>query len=522
MYHGTVADGPTNTPGKIFLVGAGPGDPGLLTLKGESILRAADVVVYDYLANPELLLETKPGAEIIYAGMHAEKRLSQKQINQLLVDRARQGKQVCRLKGGDPFIFGRGGEEAEHIAASGIPFEVVPGVSSGYAVPAYAGIPLTHRRLSSTVTFITGHEDPEKESGTKLDWERIAHGASTLVFFMGVKTLPAIARNLIRAGRAPSTPVAVIRWGTRGEQQVVTGTLETIASQVKKAGLKPPALTVVGDVVALREKVQWFEILPLFGERVLITRSREQAAELAAPLRALGAETIELPTIAIHDPEDWSPLDQALEAVGSYDWILFTSANGVRKFMDRMGVTGKDIRSLAGAKICAIGPATAEELRKHLLRVDVDKVPREYRAEGVLAAFSEEPLAGKRFLIPRARVARDVLPDELRKRGAQVDVVEAYRTLAPADSAERAQVIFSRHPPTVITFTSSSTVENFLRLLPQKEQSACLNNAKLASIGPITSGTLRRHGLTVDIEAREYTIPALVAAIVESLGKNTR
>ncbi len=515
-----MADGSTNTPGKIYLVGAGPGDPGLLTLKGQTILRAADVVVYDYLANPELLLETKPGAEIIYAGMHAEKRLSQEQINQLLVDRARQGKQVCRLKGGDPFIFGRGGEEAEHIAASGIPFEIVPGVSSGYAVPAYAGIPLTHRRLSSTVTFITGHEDPEKESGTKLDWERIAHGASTLVFFMSVKTLPAIARKLIRAGRAPSTPVALIRWGTRGEQRVVTGTLETIAGDVKKAGLKPPALIVVGDVVSLREKVQWFEKLPLFGERVLITRSRDQAAEMAAPLRSLGAETIELPTIAIHDPEDWSPLDRALETAGSYDWIIFTSANGVRKFMDRMGVTGQDIRSLAGAKICAIGPATAEELRRHLLQVA--KVPREYRAEGVLEAFSDEPLAGKRFLIPRARVARDVLPDELRKRGAQVDVAEAYRTLPPADSAERTQVIFSRHPPTVITFTSSSTVENFLRLLPEGEQSAYLNNVKLASIGPITSGTLRRHGLPVDIEAREYTIPALVAAIVESLGKNAR
>ena len=520
VYYDIMADGPTNTLGKVYLVGAGPGDPSLLTLKGESILRTADVVVYDYLANPELLLQTKSGAEIIYAGMHAKERLSQEQINQFLVDRARQGKQVCRLKGGDPFVFGRGGEEAEYIASSGVPFEIVPGVSSGYAVPAYAGIPLTHRRLSSTVAFITGHEDPEKESGAKLDWERIAHGASTLVFFMGVKALPRIARNLIRAGRSASTPVALIRWGTRGEQQVVSGTLETIADRVKKAGLKPPALIVVGDVVALREKVKWFECLPLFGERVLITRSRDQAAELAAPLRALGAETIELPTIAIHDPEDWSPLDRALETAGSYDWIVFTSANGVRKFTGRMRATGKDIRILAGARICTIGPATAEEVHKHLLRVE--KVPREYRAEGVLEAFSNEPLAGKRFLIPRARVARDVLPDELRKRGAQVDVVEAYRTLAPADSPERAKVIFSRHLPTVITFTSSSTAENFLRLLPEGEQSTYLKNVKLASIGPITSGTLRRLSLTVDIEAREYTIPALVAAIVENLGKNTR
>ena len=519
VYHGVVANEPFNTSGKVCLVGAGPGDPGLLTLKGYQILRNADVVVYDYLANPELLLETKPGAELIYVGLHREERLSQDEINRLLVERAQQGKQVCRLKGGDPFVFGRGGEEAEFIASKGVPFEIVPGVSAGYAVPAYAGIPLTHRRLSSSVLFVTGHEDPEKESVSHLDWERIAHGASTLVFFMGVKGLPEIVQNLIRVGRSPSTPVALIRWGTRGEQQVVTGTLETIAGQVEAIGLKPPALTVVGDVVRLRDKLKWFECLPLFGQRILITRPLEQAAALAAPLRALGAETIELPTIAIEDPEDWSALDEALQRLGSYHWLLFTSANGVRKFMERMAVTQTDIRHLANAKICAIGPATAEELWRYLLHVE--KMPREYRAEGVLEAFADEPLRGQRFLIPRAKIARDLLPAGLRQRGAQVDVVEAYCTVLPQDSIARAQTIFSRHRPTVIAFTSSSTVENLLRLFPPAERELWLQDVKIASIGPITSQTLRKHGLPVHIEARQYTIPSLVAAIVDGVGKTT-
>ena len=510
-----MAQNPSEASGKVYLVGAGPGDPGLLTLKGASVLREADVIVYDYLANPELLLQTKTGAELIYVGIHAEERLSQEQINRLLVERAKQGKRVCRLKGGDPFVFGRGGEEAEYIASSGVPFEIVPGVSAGYAVPAYAGIPLTHRLLSSSVMFVTGHEDPEKEGSSNLNWEGIAHSASTLVFFMGVKNLPQIARNLTRAGRSPSTPAAVIRWGTRGEQQVVSGTLDTIVALARRAGLKPPALTVVGDVVTLRPKLQWFECLPLFGQRILITRAREQAGELAGPLRALGAETIELPAIAIQDPEDWSSLDQAVRAAGGYDWIIFTSVNGVSKFMARMSLMGVDIRSFAGTKLCAIGPATAAELRRHLLCVE--KVPSEYRAEGVLAAFSGEALEGRRFLIPRAKVARDLLPQELRRRGAHVDVVEAYRTVAPAESFEKARVIFTRHKPTMIAFTSSSTVENLLRLLPPEQKTASLQDVKFASIGPITSATLRRHGLNVDIEAREFTIDSLVEAIVEGV-----
>ena len=517
MYHDTVTRNTSDKPGKVYLVGAGPGDPGLLTVKGAEILREADVVIYDYLANPELLLQTKPGAELIYVGMHADERLPQEEINRLLVERARAGKRVCRLKGGDPFVFGRGGEEAEFVATSGVEFEIVPGVSAGYAVPAYAGIPLTHRRISSSVMFITGHEDPEKEGGSQLNWEAIAKSAATLVFFMGVKNFGEIAEKLAGAGLVRSTPAAMIRWGTRGDQQVVTGSLGDIAGRAKSAGLKPPALAVVGEVVGLREKLAWFEKLPLFGQRILITRAREQAAELAAPLRALGAETLELPAIEIHVPDNWSRLDEAALSAGSYDWIIFTSANGVRKFMERMAATQTDIRTLAGTQICAIGPATATELQRRLLHVD--KVPREYRAEGVLEAFAGETLAGKRILIPRAKVARDLLPEELRQRGAIVDVVEAYCTVAPAESEKGAGIIFTRHKPTLVTFTSSSTVENFLGMLPSAYRTEWLEGVKLASIGPITSATLRRHGLTVDIEAREYTVPALVEAIAKAAGR---
>lgn len=493
-------------------MGAGPGDPGLLTLRGSEILRTADVIVHDYLANPELLLWARSDAEIIYVGMHAGDRLKQPQINELLVARARDGKSVCRLKGGDPFVFGRGGEEAEYIAQAGLSFEVVPGVSAGYAVPAYAGIPLTHRQLASSVMFLTGHEDPDKEEAAHLDWKRIAHGASTLVFFMGVKTLPVIAENLIRAGRSFSTPVAVIRWGTRGEQQVVSGTLSSIVGDVQAAGLKPPALTVVGDVVRMRETLQWFEKRPLFGQRVLITRPRDQAAELAQPLRALGAETIELPTIAIEDPEDWSALDGAIRKLKQYDWLIFTSANGVRQFMKRLGQLGVDIRTMAKAKLAAIGPATAEALRAQHLTVD--KIPAEYVAEGVIQAFARTPLKGKRILIPRARVARDVLPEALCARGAKVDVVEAYQSVLPQDSLRRAAVIFERHTPTLLVFTSSSTAANLFRLLPEEEVRRRLAGATIASIGPITSRTLREHGCAVHIEPAEHTVPGLVAAVL--------
>jgi uroporphyrinogen III methyltransferase/synthase len=504
--------------GKVYLVGAGPGDPGLLTLKGDSILRTADVILYDYLANNELLLHAKPGAELIYVGFHAAERMSQEAINQLLVEKARLGNIVCRLKGGDPFVFARGGEEAECLASSGIPWEVVPGVSAGTAVPAYAGIPLTHRNLSSSVLFVTGHEDTGKPGGSGVEWERIAHGASTLVFFMGVKTLPQIAENLIRAGRSFSTPVAVIRWGTKGEQQTVTGTLSTIVERTRAVSLKPPALTVVGDVVRLRDRLQWFERLPLFGQRILVTRPSEQAGALVEPLRALGADTIELPAIAIENPETFEPLDKSIRNLRRYHWIIFTSANGVRRFLGRMATTGADIRSMNEAKLCAIGPATAAELHKYCLRVEI--MPKDYVAEDVVNALARKPLRGRRVLIPRASAARDVLPEALRKRGASVDVVAAYRSILPRESVERAAAVFERHSPTVAVFTSSSAVTNLFRLLPDRDPAALLRDVRIACIGPITSRTARDHGLAVDIEPRQYTIPALVRAIADSLGSS--
>jgi uroporphyrinogen III methyltransferase / synthase len=519
LYHDSVKQHsvkqPTKSVGKVFLVGAGPGDPGLLTLKGDAILKAADVVLYDYLANTELLNHAKPGAELIYVGFHAAERMSQESINALLVEKARQGKMVCRLKGGDPFVFARGGEEAEHLTAAQIPWEVVPGVSAGTAVPAYAGIPLTHRQLSSSVLFVTAHEDPGKPGGPDVDWERIAHGASTLVFFMGVTTLPQIAENLIRAGRPFSTPVAMIRWGTKGDQQVVSGTLSTIVERAQAGGIKPPALTVVGDVVRLRDRLKWFENLPLFGQRILITRPREQAAELVAPLRALGADTIELPTIAIEKPASWSALDKAIRDLRRYHWVIFTSANGVRKFLERLRERGGDLRALAKAQLAAIGPATAEELRKNCLQVDV--VPKDFVAEGLIRSLGRKPLRGKNVLIPRAKVARDVLPEALRKRGARVDVIEAYRSVLPPESVARARSIFEKNPPTLVVFTSSSAVSNLFEMLPTDYGAAKLRDVKVACIGPITSHTAREHGLEVAIEPRRYTVPALVDAIVQNL-----
>lgn len=517
--------------GKVYLVGAGPGDPGLLTLRAQQVLGRADVAVFDHLANPELVALVPSHAKRIYVGKQAGAHtLSQDKINRLLVKEAKGGKIVVRLKGGDPFIFGRGGEEAETLAAAGVSFEITPGVSSGCAAPAYAGIPLTHRAFASSVAFITGHEDPEKGArgvvvrrqrdtaalGTEassLHWAELATGVDTLVFFMGIKNLPIIASKLITHGRPAHTPVAVIRWGTRPDQQVVTGTLTDIAARVQEAGLEPPALTVVGDVVALREKLNWFERRPLFGRRIVITRSRDQASVLRRALEELGAQVIELPTIAIRDPGSWSALDRAIRRLDQYDWVLFTSANGVRKFFERLAAAQKDVRSLGSARLCAIGPATANELAGYHLQADV--VPSEYQAEGIVRALKKYDLRGKRVLLPRAHVARDVVPKELRRHGALVDVVNAYRTVIPRESRKLAREVFDRSRPDMITFTSSSTVENFAALFGARSLKKILAGVKIASIGPITSRTLRRFGCRPAIQAKSYTIRALVQAIQE-------
>ncbi len=498
--------------GKVYLVGAGPGDPGLLTLRGKECLELADVILYDYLANPSLLAHVRDRAERIYVGRRGKgKYPEQEAINRLLIDRARVGNMVVRLKGGDPFVFGRGGEEAEALAAAGIEFEVVPGVTAAVAAPAYAGIPVTHRTLASTLTIVTGHEDPEKPT-TALDWSRLASSQGTLVFLMGMKNLSTIAATLIAEGRAASTPVAIIRWGTRVSQQTVVGTLADISEKAHAARMEPPTVIIVGEVVQLRPKLSWFERRPLFGKRVLMTRAKEQAGELASRLAGYGAEPVEAPTITIVPPLDWSPVDQAISEIGTYNWVIFTSVNGVSRFMTRLFARGLDSRCLAGRRVCCIGPRTAQELEKFGVRADM--VPAEYQAEGVLAELNRHGVHGSRILIPRAEVARDLLPDELRAAGAHVAVVAVYRTLAPDDdSGEWRQELMGRRIH-LVTFTSSSTVRNFVTLLGGIEAvKPLLESVLIAAIGPITASTIQEYGLTVSIMAKENTIPALVDAI---------
>ncbi len=495
-------------PGKVYLVGAGPGDPGLLTLKGRSLLERADSVVYDSLINADLLRWARPEAEKLFVGKRGgDHPIPQSEINALLVERARGGKVVVRLKGGDPFIFGRGGEEAEALVRAGVPFEVVPGVTSGSAAPAYAGIPLTHREFVSAVSFVAGQVDPGRQA-PGLDWDHLATGGGTLVFFMGVKNLPEIVDQLLAHGRNPRTPVAVIRWGTRPNQQVTVGTLGDIVS--KASGAEPPAIIVVGEVVKLREQLNWFERLPLFGKRIAITRDREQAGNLEDELAALGAQVIGIPTIEIGPPDSWEPLDRALARLEQFDYLLVTSANGVRSFLARLKACGRDVRDLKGLKIGAIGPATAAEFEKVGVRVDF--LPRQYRAEGLLEALARHDLEGKAFLIPRAKVARDLVPRALGERGARVEVIPAYETRTPSYAPGELGRLLTP-PPDVITFTSSSTARHFARLLRPRKAAEALRGVAVASIGPITSATVRELGLEVAIEARESTLPALIEAI---------
>jgi uroporphyrinogen III methyltransferase/synthase len=499
--------------GKVYLVGAGPGDPKLLTLRGKECLEQADVVLYDYLANPILLEHARPEAERIYVGRRGRGEYGdQQEINRLMIEHARAGRVVVRLKGGDPFVFGRGGEEAEAVAEAGLPFEVVPGVTAALAAPAYAGIPVTHRTLASSVAFVTGHEDPLKPSPT-VEWDRLASTTGTVVFLMGMKNLPSIVAHLTASGRPVSTPVALIRWGTRAEQQTIIGTLADIVKKAEAVRLEPPTVIVVGEVVRLREKLNWFETRPLFGTTVLVTRPREQVGEFADLLTAYGARVIAFPTIAIIPPADWGPLDRALVDLAGYDWIVFTSVNGVRFFFERLRALGRDVRAVGHARFCAIGPRTAEALAGRGFRADL--VPAEYQAEGVLEAFKKENLKGARVLLPRAEVARDLLPDELRGRGAKVTVVVAYRTIRPETDAESIKAQLQRSAIGVVTFTSSSSVRHYVELFADQHDACALTaNAVVACIGPITAETAESFGFTVRIRAKENTIPALVDAIV--------
>ena len=503
--------------GKVYLLGGGPGDPGLITVKGLACLREADCVIYDHLVPPRLLDAAPPKAERIYVGKETGRHsLSQEEINALLIDRARQGKAVVRLKGGDPFVFGRGGEEGEVLADAGIPFEVVPGVSSAVAVPAYAGIPVTHRSLASSVAILAGHEDPSKGDS---EWAKLTTGVDTLVFLMAVANLPTIVRRLIESGRRADTPCAVIRWGTTGEQVTLTGTLQTIGDAVSRAGLTAPAIMVVGQVVALRDRLNWFETKPLFGLGILVTRARAQAAVLTRKLEEAGARVIECPVIQIQEPDHWAPCDQAVQRLPDFQWIVLTSGNGVRAFLGRLRRLGHDVRALAGARVAAIGPETGEECRRGGL--DPDLIPGEYRAEGLLDALRPHVTAGTEVLIARAAEARDVLPKSLEAMGARVTVVPVYRTVPSKEGAELAREALGQRLVDVVTFTSSSTVRNFMALLDARDRNELFGGVTVASIGPVTAATVEEYGLQVAIVASAYTIPGLVEAIVRYYRKES-
>jgi uroporphyrinogen III methyltransferase/synthase len=495
--------------GKIYLVGAGPGDPGLITVKGLECLRKADVIIYDRLIDDSLLGEAPANAEKIYVGKgrgcHA---MEQKEINLLIVSKAREGKTVVRLKGGDPFVLGRGGEEAEVLAANKIPYEIVPGVSSAYAVPAYAGIPVTHRRLSSSFTVVTGHEAPEK-SKPSIVWDKTSTGSDTLVFLMGMENLAHIVNQLIQNGKPPSTPVAVISQGTSPQQRTLVGTLEDIVSRAKQEGFEPPAVIVVGEVVQLREHLCWFDNLPLFGKRILVTRAEHQANELSRLLLELGAMPIEMPVIKISPPHTWKKLDQAILNLQSYHWIIFTSVNAVEMFFKRLYTLNLDARHFAGIRIGAIGPATAKTLEEKGLHPNY--LPKTFTSQGFMAGLSKRDIAGCRVLLPRANIAGNELAEGLIKLGAEVHQVATYKTTTATRGTSQGKEMLLRGEIDVVTFTSASTVNSLLAILGQRRE--VIKRAKLACIGPNTAAVLTENKLKADIVAKEHTIPGLVAAI---------
>jgi len=503
-----------NKPGMVYIIGAGPGDPGLMTIRGVECLETADVVVYDYLVSAEILRRAGTDARLVYVGkIGGRHNIAQEDLNQILVEEALKGNTVARLKGGDPFIFGRGGEEAEALEEAGISFEIIPGVTSAIAVPAYAGIPLTHRAFTSTVAFVTGHEDPAKDESS-IDWKGIA-SIGTLVFLMGVKNLSRITDALMRQGRDPATPVALIRWGTTPDQETLTGTLGDIAALAEKHGFAPPAICVMGEVVGLRKRLRWFEKRPLFGKGVVITRPERQAEELAALLRERGARVISFPTIEIVPPEDSGDLDRAIRHIEEYQWIIFTSANGVRSFFQRFLDLRGDVRDLRGIRICTIGPATRACVEGY--HIPVDLVPGEYLSEGVVGAFRDLDMTGKKVLLPRADIAGDVIPEGLSALGARVDVAVAYRTVSPAGDGREIRELMESGKVDVLTFTSPSTVHNFMDIVGGRE--AIPDHVKIACIGPVTERACMEAGLRVDIMQGPYSIPGLVEAIERDLAQ---
>ena len=498
--------------GKVYLIGAGPGDPGLLTLKGKRCLEEADVVIYDYLVDPRILAYARPEAELIYVGKKSQSdAIPQDEINRLMIERASHGQTVARLKGGDPFLFGRGGEEAEELVTAEVPFEVVPGITSALAVPAYAGIPVSHRRYASAVAIVSGHKEVW-ENAPQLNWATLAGVGGTLVFLMGTRQLRTNMQRLINHGLPTSTPVALIRWGTRPDQEVLTGTVETIADLAAERRFAPPAIAVVGEVVHLRERLRWFDTKPLFGRRIVITRPRAQASRFAELLEQQGAEVIQFPTIETVPVESYERLDTALNEISTYHWLIFTSVNGVKHFFARLQACQQDIRGLGRVRIAAIGPETARAVEAFYLCVEA--VPEEYRAKSLVTVFGN--VHGQRILLPRAAGARAVLPQELRAQGAQVDEIPVYQTIRPQHGkTEELRSPLKEEKIDLVTFTSSSTVRNFVALFSEDDVRALLRKTRVGCIGPITADTAREFGLEVAIQPRTYTIPAFAEAIVE-------
>ena len=528
--------------GIVYLVGAGPGDIGLLTVKGMRCLQKAEVVIYDFHLNAQILNYIDHNAEFIYAGKRGgHHTMNQDEINAAILEKAREGKIVCRLKGGDPFVFGRGGEEAQILAHEGIAFEVVPGVSSSVAAPAYAGIPLTHRLYSSSFAVIPGYEDTTKEESS-IDWAKLSTGVGTLVFLMAVKNIELLTEKLIENGRSPETPVAVIRWGTRPDQKTLVSTLKDIAKLVREKDIRPPAVTIVGDVVNLRNELNWYEKKPMFGHRVLVTREHSGGFE---SLEELGAEVIQFPTIEIVPPENWDELDGAIDKMESYDWLIFTSSNGVKYFFSRLFEKGRDIRELKGLKICAIGEKTAASIGKFGIRVDL--VPESFNAESLIEAFikevrspksAEEQKSGSakgiqtaeprtpqpelfkgiRFLLPRAEVAREIFPDKVRELGGTIDVPVAYRAVKPDMHGKRLRRFLKEGRITIATFTSAATFNNFREIL-REEADELLKGVAIAVIGPVTARAIEKAGLKVQIMPKESTVEAMAEEIIKWAAK---
>ncbi len=498
--------------GKVYLVGAGPGDPKLITLKGIECLQRADVVIYDLLINVKLLEHCPAHTEKVYGGkMIGEQEKRQAEIDDLMIRHAKAGKTVVRLKGGDPFIFGRGGEEALTLVEAGIDFEVVPGITSAVAAPAYAGIPLTHRSYSSSVAFVTGHSAALK-ADSAIRWEQLATGVDTLVILMGVGHLHEIAERLVQHGRSPETPISLVHWGTTPQQKTLAGTLADIAQKAAAVSFRNPAAIVVGDVNALREQLRWFDQKPLFGRRIIVTRARAQVSDFAEHLESYGAEVIQFPTIETAPIPDNATLDRSIAQLATYNWIIFTSVNAVEYFYRHLRENGKDTRSLGNARICAIGQKTVVALDQ--IGLCVDYVPSQYR--GAVLAAELEDVEGQKILLPRATIAADDLPNGLRDRGAIVDAIPIYETVkAGAEGREALEADLHDGRIDMVTFTSSSTVTNFLEMFGSHSSTTLLDQVHIAVIGPSTEATVKAHGLTVDIVAKQASVESLAAEIVE-------